>query len=884
MTNKTKQILFSSILMFFLFLSWQVFAQGNLEIEYPTIPGADTPQDINTPLPTYLKYFYNFSIFLAGILSFVLLVWAGVRYVVSAGKPAKMTDAKEQIGAALLGLIVVFTSYLILNTISPDLVLLPPSLVQEILPVSVPPVNIVDDFSLDFQEIPLGTMITSEIGPSIFVSTSTVSVATSTDPDTSLPEYASNSSNVISYVTVYEQSGFATSTNYQGALEGRRLKRIHEVASTTMPVADMLGFLYEELVGIIEEMQDQIDQLYQYSRECNCSHCNPGDCKVNKYSCNCSLCNNFSGDFCPSRIDMIKLENSIPEFYKDNDSRIPCKIAELEYLAHAYNAFLNAPKQLVKSNNPDYENKSYWHSDEAIELRGQIDSCITADNIEQSQYDDTNDETDKPSIEELIDLMANVENKGTHSPKTDPSERDVQTNIRDLEEKLQFLLNIKYVLNPHYNPQPITRIQFFADIKTRLESSFENTKINIFSITQKNLRAVDDPATFYRPPEAIMKTPSNIVFAQEPVTCAIIVEIPIGKALDEAIKLVQDILREIKNVRSQGLRIIKKIDRIAKDDDGEAQKLFDTIDDFIDLVKEIKQCPDMCSSECPVGLPTYFDCDPDPFTGAYKTCCHCSCIPAQSIDKTNALMKNIGQTYLDIKNLENTIKLHSATIKWAKTNIYESFFKLNSKYPEEYIKNGEMMPHPNAGEDVYIGKDICCTNEEGDCRDDNGNLVETEERDYTLIKKLIWVQKLLNRSRNFEDFKYLIKKLGSPLAKEEEIDNVLLQQKIDYTTIGGPLDLTNCTMLYADILKYTKGNESLKMLENCQMAKYYGQIQLEECNPSDPPLDCDYFDSATTTKKTPLNCYCYEEVWYPNYPDITSNFFCCVTRKLEIND
>jgi hypothetical protein len=293
MTNKIKNFLFLFVLVFFLFLSWQIFAQGSLEIKYPTIPGANTPQDVDTPLPVYLKYFYNLSIFFTGILSFVLLIWAGLRYIISTGKPAKITDSKEQIRAAFLGLIVVFASYLILNTISPDLVLFPPSLVREILPVPVAPVQITDDFPLSFQEIPLGTIITSEIGPSAFVSTSTASVATSTDPDTSLSDYASISSNILSYSTVYRQPGFATTTHYQGALEGRRLKRIHEVASTTMPVADYLELLYGEFIDTMNKMMKEVDQLYSYMQECTaCAGCDPGSCSGNSHcscSCDCSV-------------------------------------------------------------------------------------------------------------------------------------------------------------------------------------------------------------------------------------------------------------------------------------------------------------------------------------------------------------------------------------------------------------------------------------------------------------------------------------------------------------------------------------------------------------------------------------------------------------------
>jgi len=42
----------------------------------------------------------------------------------SAGSPAKISEAKDRIGSAILGLIIILASFLILKVINPDLITL----------------------------------------------------------------------------------------------------------------------------------------------------------------------------------------------------------------------------------------------------------------------------------------------------------------------------------------------------------------------------------------------------------------------------------------------------------------------------------------------------------------------------------------------------------------------------------------------------------------------------------------------------------------------------------------------------------------------------------------------------------------------------------------
>jgi len=101
-------------------------AEGEKELEtaYPTVPEAQTPTKITTPLPEYVRYLFNFSIWIAGFVAFATLIYGGVRYITSAGSPSATADARGQIFAGILGLIIIISAYAVLVNINPQLVIL----------------------------------------------------------------------------------------------------------------------------------------------------------------------------------------------------------------------------------------------------------------------------------------------------------------------------------------------------------------------------------------------------------------------------------------------------------------------------------------------------------------------------------------------------------------------------------------------------------------------------------------------------------------------------------------------------------------------------------------------------------------------------------------
>lgn len=65
---------------------------------------------------------YTWSLTVVGILAFFQIIYAGVMYLTAAGNASRISQAKSKIFKSILGIIILFSSYLILYTINPDLV------------------------------------------------------------------------------------------------------------------------------------------------------------------------------------------------------------------------------------------------------------------------------------------------------------------------------------------------------------------------------------------------------------------------------------------------------------------------------------------------------------------------------------------------------------------------------------------------------------------------------------------------------------------------------------------------------------------------------------------------------------------------------------------
>jgi hypothetical protein len=137
-------------LLAMLFLGIFYFASSSLALEndWPASPASKISFDDNITIPEMIKYFYEWGISLGGLAVFIVLLLAGVQYLTSFGDPGKMKDALGRIQSAFFGLILLLSSYMILNVINPELTGLvmptinPVDYLESIDPESFPPTTI----------------------------------------------------------------------------------------------------------------------------------------------------------------------------------------------------------------------------------------------------------------------------------------------------------------------------------------------------------------------------------------------------------------------------------------------------------------------------------------------------------------------------------------------------------------------------------------------------------------------------------------------------------------------------------------------------------------------------------------------------------------------
>jgi hypothetical protein len=86
-------------------------------VSVPTVAGLPA----GATVAELVAYFFNLAVTVGSFIAVVMMVMAGIDYVMSQGNPAKIEDAKKRIQNTFFGVVVLMASLLILNTINPDL-------------------------------------------------------------------------------------------------------------------------------------------------------------------------------------------------------------------------------------------------------------------------------------------------------------------------------------------------------------------------------------------------------------------------------------------------------------------------------------------------------------------------------------------------------------------------------------------------------------------------------------------------------------------------------------------------------------------------------------------------------------------------------------------
>jgi len=85
------------------------------DLGYPPFTQATGPAD-------FIQKLYDYALSIAGTLAVVMIVYGGVKYVVSAGSVSAQSDARDIIKNAVWGIVLLGGAYLVLKTINPQLV------------------------------------------------------------------------------------------------------------------------------------------------------------------------------------------------------------------------------------------------------------------------------------------------------------------------------------------------------------------------------------------------------------------------------------------------------------------------------------------------------------------------------------------------------------------------------------------------------------------------------------------------------------------------------------------------------------------------------------------------------------------------------------------
>ncbi|MBI2454070.1 MAG: hypothetical protein HYV54_00640 [Parcubacteria group bacterium] len=97
-----------------------MLAGAALEIDFPEISGIK-PTDNFGP-GNWVNYFFVFGLGVVGLAILGTVIYAGILYLTAGDNSGKVTEAKDRLWGAVIGLVILMGSYIILRTINPQLV------------------------------------------------------------------------------------------------------------------------------------------------------------------------------------------------------------------------------------------------------------------------------------------------------------------------------------------------------------------------------------------------------------------------------------------------------------------------------------------------------------------------------------------------------------------------------------------------------------------------------------------------------------------------------------------------------------------------------------------------------------------------------------------
>ncbi len=120
---KNQLLFITAILIFISFFSFVTADNEGMKMHtnWPASPATNISLSQNAHIGTLVAYFYEWGIAIGVFIFFVILLFSGFEYITSTGSPDKLQSARKRIISGFAGIMLLMGSFLILNTINPDL-------------------------------------------------------------------------------------------------------------------------------------------------------------------------------------------------------------------------------------------------------------------------------------------------------------------------------------------------------------------------------------------------------------------------------------------------------------------------------------------------------------------------------------------------------------------------------------------------------------------------------------------------------------------------------------------------------------------------------------------------------------------------------------------
>jgi hypothetical protein len=117
MTNKIKSLIYVFCLIVVLVIPYFVFATSPLETLEKIQPDSGYAKAGETTAATLVGSMVNIFFTILGIIFIVLMLYAGYNWMIAAGDNAKVEKAKDTIKRAIIGIIILSSSYAVWSII-----------------------------------------------------------------------------------------------------------------------------------------------------------------------------------------------------------------------------------------------------------------------------------------------------------------------------------------------------------------------------------------------------------------------------------------------------------------------------------------------------------------------------------------------------------------------------------------------------------------------------------------------------------------------------------------------------------------------------------------------------------------------------------------------